>query len=161
MSFLNNLASISLTQLSFELFLCSVIATLIRFNLIRFSAKLFSLVFTCIIKILLTKKRYPAQFIIRYAVCHPACVMIYPARLVTRLELKCNSFCTPARAAIINHSKSVSIIRSDFQLLEMNSTHSKTAFTQYIFRSPQVEWTYVAIKFELSHELPNDFKTSL
>ena len=30
---------------------------------------------------------------------------IYIARLDTRLELKCNSFCTPARVAINNHLK--------------------------------------------------------
>ena len=124
MSFLNHLATLSFTQLPFELFLCSV--SLIRFNSIRFSEKLFSLLFTCIVKILLTRKQYPARFIIQQALCHPTCIMIFPAGVVTWIELKCNSFCAPARAAII---KKCLIIRYDFRLLEMNSTHSKTVLT--------------------------------
>ena len=51
------------------------------------------------------------------------------AHLVTRLELKCNSFSISTRVATSNYSKSVSIFRNDFRLLEMNSAHSKTVFT--------------------------------
>ena len=52
-----------------------------------------------------------------------------PARLVTQLELKCNSFCISIRVATSNYSKSFSIIRNDWRLLEMNSSHLKTVFT--------------------------------
>ena len=40
--------------------------------------------------------------------------MIYPACLVTRLALKCNSIYTPSRKAISNYSRSYSIIRNDY-----------------------------------------------
>ena len=60
--------------------------------------------------------------------------MICPARLDTRLELKCNSLCTPGRVVINNHSKSSPIIRNDLRLIEMNSSHSKTAMTLLALR---------------------------
>ena len=73
------------------------------------------------IYILLTRKLYSARFITHLALCH------------SRLELKCNSFCTPfripARVAINNHSNSFSIVRNYLRLGEMNSCHSKTAMT--------------------------------
>ena len=52
---------------------------------------------------LLTRKRYPARFITQLVLCHPTRVMIYPAHLGTRLELRCNSFCTLAQVVINNH----------------------------------------------------------
>ena len=61
--------------------------------------------------------------------------MIYPVRLDTRFELKCNLFCTPARVAINNHSKSFPIIRNDLRLIEMNSSHSKTVMTLLAHRA--------------------------
>ena len=63
----------------------------------------------------MTRKLYPAHFITQLALCHPTHVMIYPVRLDTQIELKCNSFCTPARVAIKNHLKSFRIIRNDLQ----------------------------------------------
>ena len=39
---------------------------------------------------------------------------------------KMHSFCTPARVAINNHSKSFPIIQNDLWLIEMYSSHSKT-----------------------------------
>ena len=53
----------------------------------------------------MTRKLFPTRFIIQLALCHPTRVLIYLARLDTRLELKCNSLCTPARVAINNHLK--------------------------------------------------------
>ena len=66
--------------------------------------------------------------------CHPTLVMIYPACLDTRLELKCNSFCTPARVAINNHSKSFPITRNDLRLVEMNSSHSFRSLYRYLMK---------------------------
>ena len=66
--------------------------------------------------------------------CHPTLVMIYPACLDTRLELKCNSFCTPARVAINNHSKSFPITRNDLRLAEMNSSHSFRSLYRYLMK---------------------------
>ena len=77
----------------------------------------------------MTRKLYPACFITQLALCHPTRVMIYPVRLDTQLELKCNSFCTPSRVAINNHSKSFWIIWNDLRWVEMNSSHSKSAMT--------------------------------
>ena len=48
----------------------------------------------------MTRKLFPARFIIQLALCHPTRALIYLTRLDTRLELKYNSFCTPARVAI-------------------------------------------------------------
>ena len=81
------------------------------------------------IQILLTRKIYPARFIIQLASCHPTHFMIYAARLDTRPELKCNSLCTSDRVAINNHSKGFPIIWNNLQLIEMNSSHSKVAIT--------------------------------
>ena len=66
--------------------------------------------------------------------CHPTLVMIYPACLDTRLELKCNSFCTPARVAINNHSKSFPITRNDLRLVEINSSHSFRSLYRYLMK---------------------------
>ena len=66
--------------------------------------------------------------------CHPTLVMIYPACLDTRLELKCNSFCTPARVAINNHSKSFPITQNDLRLVEMNSSHSFRSLYRYLMK---------------------------
>ena len=66
--------------------------------------------------------------------CHPTLVIIYPACLDTRLELKCNSFCTPARVAINNHSKSFPITRNDLRLVEMNSSHSFRSLYRYLMK---------------------------
>ena len=65
-----------------------------------------------------TRKLYPARFITQLALCHPICVMICPVRLVTRLELKCNSFYISIRVATSNYSKNFSIIRDELQSLE-------------------------------------------
>ena len=54
---------------------------------------------------LLTRKLYSACFISQLGLCHPIRIIIYPARLDTRVELKCNWFCTPTRVAIGNHWK--------------------------------------------------------
>ena len=73
-------------------------------------------------------------YVIRFALCHPTHVMIYPARLVTQFELKCDSFCIPTREATSNYLKGFSIIQNDLQLLEMDSSHSKTVFTLLTLR---------------------------
>ena len=73
-------------------------------------------------------------YVIWFALCHPTCVMICPARLATRLELKCNSFCISIRIATSNYSKSFLIIRNDLQLLELKSSHLKTIFTLLALR---------------------------
>ena len=90
----------------------------------------------CIVKILRIRKLYPTRFITQLVLCATR-IMICPARLVTRLELKCNSFCIQTRVAISNYSKSFSIIRNDLRLLEMNSSHSKTVFTLLALRPLQ------------------------
>ena len=65
----------------------------------------------CVVKILRTRKIYPARFITRLALCHLVRVMsstrvrICPVRLVTRFELKCNSFCIQTEVATSNYSK--------------------------------------------------------
>ena len=82
-----------------------------------------------VVKIFWTRKLYPVCFITQLALCNLTCVMICLAHLVTRLELKCNSFNISTRVATSSYSKSVSIFRNDFRLLEMNSAHSKTVFT--------------------------------
>ena len=51
------------------------------------------------------------------------------ARLVARLELKCNSFCIPTRVAISNYQKSFWIVQNDLGLLKINSSHWKIVFT--------------------------------
>ena len=80
--------------------------------------------------------------------------MICPARLDTRLKLKRNYLCTPARAVINNHSKSSPIIRNDLRLHEMNSRHSKTAMTLLALRPLHEIWdlTLSCVRF-LSNKL--------
>ena len=101
-------------------------------HLSSFSFIFCSNIFPCVcvqLKFLRTRKLYSARFITQLGLYHPTCVMICRASFVTRFESKCISLCTPARVAIINHTKSFPIIRNDLRLIEMKSSHSKTAMT--------------------------------
>ena len=49
------------------------------------------------------QKTISSLFYHQFKLCHPTRVIIYLALIDTRLELKCNSFCTSDRVAIDNH----------------------------------------------------------
>ena len=73
---------------------------------------------------------------------HPTRIMVFLTPHVTWLELKCNSFYTPAREAISNYSKIYSIIQNNLRLLNINSSHLKIVLT-VLAHQPQIKMMYL------------------
>ena len=96
----------------------------------------------------MTRKLFPARFIIQLALCHPTRALIYLTRLDTRLELKCNSFCTPAL-----HHSFCDYIRNDLRCVEINSSHSKTDMTLLALRPLHIKHHDIEKRRQLSHNI--------